>query len=187
MSGFETRFEADFELGVGMRNVMSPWSLIKGGCFTLALLVFLLAVLVSCVQATFAPDPVDTGSTPTMGLMPPDASAAPTVSAKPTDTPTSPSEPSQAPAPKPAPAALNYAVDETATCSAVGCLGVTVTANQTCKTITVWADVYGESDEWIDDVQQDFSGLKKGSTRRYILTSDEYEDWQLELADVACG
>lgn len=182
MSGFETRFGADFELGVEMRNVMSTWSWVKSGCLTL----IMLGVFVSCVQATFAPDPVETGTAPTMGLMPPDVSAAPTVSASASRAPVNPTT-APKPAPKPAPAALDYAVDETASCSAVGCLGVTVTANQTCKTITVWADVYDESDEWIDDVQQDFSGLKKGSTRRYILTSDEYEDWQLELADVTCG
>ena len=157
----------------------------RAGCLVIVLLLVLVSCVSQAVNDVINPTPEPTVSSAPMWPDAPVATESPSVApgavapAKPKASPTKPA--------KPYVPALVYNTVSTASCSDVGCLTVAVHANQTCKTITVSADVYDENDEWIDTVEQSFRGMAKGSNRKFTLTDSEYEDWQLELSDVLCG
>jgi Na+-transporting methylmalonyl-CoA/oxaloacetate decarboxylase gamma subunit len=157
----------------------------RAGCLVLILLISLVSCVGQAVNEVINPTPEPTESSAPMWPDAPPVTESPSSipgavsSAKPKTSPTKSA--------KPYVPALVYNTVSTASCSDVGCLTVAVQANQTCKTITVSADVYDENDEWIDTVEQSFRGMAKGSNRKFTLTDSEYEDWQLELSDVLCG
>lgn len=87
---------------------------------------------------------------------------------------------------KPLPAALTFEQLINPNCKVGGCIQVQVNAATKCRALEVQIDVYDENDDWIDSYSETVGGIRAGQVKQFELTSDEYEDWQLDVVDVVC-